>query len=153
MRFLFITLKKCSMFSHSTPVSTVVTLFGILAVFYNKQRKNSGKLLTTISFIAFITTVIVTIATLKGGKALLISTSEFFRRAADVSWNFSTTTVSSRDSVQYSLTTISAHAYHIQIRHFRHCSLPLRHKSIWCEYTSSCQHTAIRFFDIWVGVG
>lgn len=132
------------MFSHSTLVSYVVTIDYV---------KIQQTLLTTISFIALITTVIITIATLRGGNAPLISTSEFFTRAAHVSWNFSTTNVRSRDSVQYSSTTISAHAYHIEIRHFRHCSLLLRHKSIWCEYTSSCQHTAIRFFDILVGVG
>lgn len=144
MRYLFITLKKYSVFSHSTLVSYVVTIDYV---------KIQQTLLTTISFIALITTVIVTIATLRGGNAPLISTSEFFRRAAHVSWNFSTTNVRSRDSVQYSSTAISAHhAYHIEIRHFRHCSLPLRHKSIWCEYTSSYQHIAIRFFDIWVGV-
>lgn len=134
------------MFSHSTLVSYVVSA---VTIDYVKIQQT---LLTTISFIALITTVIITIATLRGGNAPLISTSEFFRRAAHVSWNFPTTNVRSRDWVQYSSTTISAHAYHIEIRHFRHRSLLLRHKSIWCEYSSSCQHTAIRFFDILVGV-
>ena len=76
MRYLFITLKKYSVFSHSTLVSYVVTIDYV---------KIQQTLLTTISFIAPITTVIVTIATLRGGNAPLISTSEFFRRAAYVS--------------------------------------------------------------------
>ena len=67
------------MFSHSTLVSYVVSA---VTIDYVKIQQT---LLTTISFIALITTVIITIATLRGGNAPLISTSEFFRRAAHVS--------------------------------------------------------------------
>lgn len=43
--------------------------------------------LTTIPFVAFITTVIVAIATLHGRNTLKISASKFFRRAPDIAWN------------------------------------------------------------------